>query len=153
MELKRLWDSLRIAMNELRTFWWAWSNLCCEIGWCDRDPNPLIDTVSELDVFGVIIGYSSHFNDLLCISSRISLFFSNYAIIFSSTAGHMFRTTLYTANKGGVAAGLGTLVSPFLVDKQSVNGFGTKLRTIQIKTLYKRTFVYILFACIVKLEV
>jgi len=65
----------------------------------------------------------------------------------------MFRTTLYTANKGGVAAGLGTLVSPFLVDKQSVNGFGTKLRTIQIKTLYKRTFVYILFACIVKLEV
>ncbi|KZS15426.1 Glutathione synthetase [Daphnia magna] len=57
----------------------------------------LVDTLSELGIFGVIIGNSKE-------------------ILHNSMGGHMLRTKIHTANEGGVAAGLGALDSPFLVD-------------------------------------
>ena len=57
----------------------------------------LVDTVSELGIFGVVIGNGNE-------------------IYENTMAGHMLRTKLNTANEGGVAAGLGALDSPFLVD-------------------------------------
>ncbi|KAL9873870.1 glutathione synthetase-like isoform X2 [Glossina fuscipes] len=60
-------------------------------------PPPIVDVVSELGIFGVIIG---DVDNIIC----------NYQ------SGHMLRTKLSTANEGGVAAGLGALDSPYLVD-------------------------------------
>ncbi|XP_013181857.1 PREDICTED: glutathione synthetase-like isoform X2 [Papilio xuthus] len=60
-------------------------------------PPPLSDLVSELGIFGVIIGTKEKI-------------FSNRQV------GHMLRTKLADANEGGVAAGLGALDSPFLLD-------------------------------------
>ncbi|XP_037938255.1 glutathione synthetase-like isoform X2 [Teleopsis dalmanni] len=60
-------------------------------------PPPVVDMVSELGIFGVIIG---DVDNIIC----------NYE------AGHMLRTKLSTANEGGVAAGLGALDSPYLID-------------------------------------
>ncbi|XP_045540397.1 glutathione synthetase-like isoform X1 [Papilio machaon] len=60
-------------------------------------PPPLCDLVSELGIFGVIIGTKEKI-------------FSNRQV------GHMLRTKLADANEGGVAAGLGALDSPFLLD-------------------------------------
>ncbi|XP_013137947.1 PREDICTED: glutathione synthetase-like isoform X1 [Papilio polytes] len=60
-------------------------------------PPPLTDLVSELGIFGVIIGTKEKI-------------FSNRQV------GHMLRTKLADANEGGVAAGLGALDSPFLLD-------------------------------------
>lgn len=60
-------------------------------------PPPLVDLVSELGIFGVIIGDSK-------------------TIKVNYQAGHMLRTKLSTANEGGVAAGLGALDSPYLLD-------------------------------------
>ncbi|XP_046802517.1 glutathione synthetase-like isoform X1 [Lucilia cuprina] len=60
-------------------------------------PPPVVDVVSELGIFGVIIG---DVDNIIC----------NYQ------AGHMLRTKISTANEGGVAAGLGALDSPYLVD-------------------------------------
>ncbi|XP_057375062.1 glutathione synthetase-like isoform X2 [Daphnia carinata] len=57
----------------------------------------LVDTLSELGIFGVIIGNSKE-------------------ILYNSMGGHMLRTKIHTANEGGVAAGLGALDSPFLVE-------------------------------------
>ncbi|XP_017780714.1 PREDICTED: glutathione synthetase-like isoform X2 [Nicrophorus vespilloides] len=57
----------------------------------------LVDLVSELGIFGLIIGDSSK--------------------IFANTqVGHMLRTKISTADEGGVAAGLGALDSPYLID-------------------------------------
>ncbi|KAM7349254.1 glutathione synthetase-like isoform 2-T2 [Cochliomyia hominivorax] len=60
-------------------------------------PPPIVDVVSELGIFGVVIG---DVDNIVC----------NYQ------AGHMLRTKISTANEGGVAAGLGALDSPYLVD-------------------------------------
>lgn len=60
-------------------------------------PPPLTDLVSELGIFGVIIG-------------------TKEKIYCNRQAGHMLRTKLAEANEGGVAAGLGALDSPYLVD-------------------------------------
>ncbi|EDW05859.2 glutathione synthetase isoform X1 [Drosophila mojavensis] len=60
-------------------------------------PPQIVDMVSELGIFGVIIGDADH-------------------IIHNYQAGHMLRTKLSTANEGGVAAGLGALDSPYLID-------------------------------------
>ncbi|XP_073833539.1 glutathione synthetase-like isoform X3 [Musca autumnalis] len=60
-------------------------------------PPPLVEVVSELGIFGVVIG---DVDNIIC----------NYQ------AGHMLRTKVATANEGGVAAGLGALDSPYLVD-------------------------------------
>ncbi|XP_050673117.1 glutathione synthetase-like isoform X3 [Leptidea sinapis] len=60
-------------------------------------PPPLTDVVSELGIFGVIIG-------------------SKDKILCNKQVGHMLRTKLAEANEGGVAAGLGALDSPFLLD-------------------------------------
>ena len=67
--------------------------------WMIRPGNQpmLVDTLSELGIFGVIVGDSKE-------------------ILHNSAAGHMLRTKLHTANEGGVAAGLGALDSPILVD-------------------------------------
>jgi len=55
------------------------------------------DVVSELGIFGVIIGDKN-------------------SIVMNEQVGHMLRTKLSSANEGGVAAGLGALDSVFLVD-------------------------------------
>ncbi|KAG7300729.1 hypothetical protein JYU34_015055 [Plutella xylostella] len=60
-------------------------------------PPPLVDLVSELGIFGVIIGTKDK-------------------IYSNKQVGHMLRTKLADANEGGVAAGLGALDSPLLVD-------------------------------------
>ncbi|XP_039747500.1 glutathione synthetase-like isoform X3 [Pararge aegeria] len=60
-------------------------------------PPPLTDLVSELGIFGVIIGTKDK-------------------IYCNRQAGHMLRTKLADANEGGVAAGLGALDSPFLLE-------------------------------------
>ncbi|XP_063388103.1 glutathione synthetase-like isoform X4 [Cydia fagiglandana] len=60
-------------------------------------PPPLTDLVSELGIFGVIIG-------------------SKDKIYSNRQVGHMLRTKLADANEGGVAAGLGALDSPYLLD-------------------------------------
>lgn len=59
-------------------------------------PKP-IEMVSELGIFGVIIADRETIHE-------------NYQ------AGHMLRTKISTANEGGVAAGLGALDSPYLID-------------------------------------
>ncbi|CAH2004559.1 unnamed protein product [Acanthoscelides obtectus] len=58
---------------------------------------PLSNLVSELGIFGVIIGDAEH-------------------IMVNKQVGHMLRTKDATADEGGVASGLGTLDGPFLVD-------------------------------------
>ncbi|XP_055389606.1 glutathione synthetase-like isoform X1 [Condylostylus longicornis] len=60
-------------------------------------PPPIVDLVSELGIFGAIIGDAK-------------------SIKINYMAGHMFRTKISTANEGGVAAGLGALDSPYMVD-------------------------------------
>ncbi|XP_073962825.1 glutathione synthetase-like isoform X1 [Choristoneura fumiferana] len=60
-------------------------------------PPPLCDLVSELGIFGVIIG-------------------TKEKILCNRQVGHMLRTKLADANEGGVAAGLGALDSPYLLD-------------------------------------
>ncbi|KAL0861287.1 hypothetical protein ABMA27_008848 [Loxostege sticticalis] len=60
-------------------------------------PPPITDLVSELGIFGVIIGTKDKI-------------FSNKQV------GHMLRTKLADANEGGVAAGLGALDSPYLLN-------------------------------------
>ncbi|XP_004536430.1 glutathione synthetase isoform X1 [Ceratitis capitata] len=62
-----------------------------------KSPPEIVDLVSELGIFGVILG---DVDNVIC----------NYQ------AGHMLRTKLSTANEGGVAAGLGALDSPYLLD-------------------------------------
>nr|CAD7448498.1 unnamed protein product [Timema bartmani] len=58
---------------------------------------PLSDLVSELGIFGVIIGDKDN-------------------IIVNKQVGHMLRTKLSSADEGGVAAGAGALDSPYLID-------------------------------------
>ncbi|KAL4703755.1 hypothetical protein ACJJTC_017543 [Scirpophaga incertulas] len=60
-------------------------------------PPPVTDLVSELGIFGVIIGTKDK-------------------IYCNKQVGHMLRTKLADANEGGVAAGLGALDSPYLLD-------------------------------------
>lgn len=60
-------------------------------------PPPLVQLVSELGIFGAIIGTKDK-------------------ILYNKQVGHMLRTKLSTANEGGVAAGLGALDSPYLID-------------------------------------
>lgn len=63
----------------------------------DANPPPLIEMVSELGIFGVIIGDRKN-------------------VIVNRQVGHMLRTKMSTADEGGVAAGQGALDSPFLTD-------------------------------------
>lgn len=60
----------------------------------NREP-VLEDVVSELGIFGVIIGTKDK-------------------ILTNKQAGHMLRTKNYLSNEGGVSAGVGALDSPFL---------------------------------------
>lgn len=60
-------------------------------------PKEQTDLVSELGIFGVVIGTKDE-------------------ILYNKQVGHMLRTKLDTANEGGVAAGLGALDSPYLID-------------------------------------
>ncbi|KAG5887361.1 hypothetical protein JTB14_018376 [Gonioctena quinquepunctata] len=63
----------------------------------DPNPPPISEMVSELGIFGVVIGDSRN-------------------ILVNRQVGHMLRTKLATADEGGVAAGSGSLDSPFLLD-------------------------------------
>ncbi|XP_055303782.1 glutathione synthetase-like isoform X2 [Sitodiplosis mosellana] len=60
-------------------------------------PPPLVDLVSELGIFGAVIG-------------------DKKAIVYNAHCGHMLRTKLEKSNEGGVAAGSGALDSPYLYD-------------------------------------
>ncbi|XP_037046210.1 glutathione synthetase-like isoform X2 [Bradysia coprophila] len=60
-------------------------------------PPELLDLISELGIFGAIIGDKSK-------------------ILYNKQCGHMLRTKLSSVNEGGVAAGLGALDSPYLID-------------------------------------
>lgn len=60
-------------------------------------PPEIVDMVSELGIFGAIIGTKDK-------------------ILYNHQCGHMLRTKLSSANEGGVAAGLGALDSVFLTD-------------------------------------
>ncbi|XP_076061733.1 glutathione synthetase-like isoform X3 [Oratosquilla oratoria] len=62
-----------------------------------HEPVKLIDVVSELGIFGVIIGTKDK-------------------IMVNKNAGHMLRTKMSTVNEGGVAAGQGGLDSVYLTD-------------------------------------
>jgi len=55
------------------------------------------DVVSELGIFGVVIGDSKN-------------------ILVNEQVGHMLRTKVSSADEGGVAAGWGALDSVYLVD-------------------------------------
>ncbi|XP_049825691.1 glutathione synthetase-like isoform X1 [Aethina tumida] len=61
------------------------------------NPPPVSEMVSELGIFGVVIGDSQK-------------------ILVNRQVGHMLRTKMSDANEGGVAAGSGALDSPYLVD-------------------------------------
>merc|ERR1719150_414280 len=63
------------------------------------DKPQFVNVVSELGIFGYIIGDSKK-------------------IITNKYVGHMLRTKLSHVNEGGVAAGLGALDSVFLVDAE-----------------------------------
>jgi hypothetical protein len=58
-------------------------------------PPKIVDLVSELGIFGAIIG-------------------SKEKILYNKEAGHVLRTKLSSSNEGGVAAGFGALDSPYL---------------------------------------
>lgn len=60
-------------------------------------PPTISDLVSELGIFGAVIGDKN-------------------AIVYNSQCGHMLRTKLEKSNEGGVAAGSGALDSPYLYD-------------------------------------
>lgn len=60
-------------------------------------PPPAVDIVSELGIYGVIIG-------------------TKEKVYENRQVGHVLRSKLADANEGGVAAGLGALDSPYLVD-------------------------------------
>ncbi|KAK7082758.1 hypothetical protein SK128_001378 [Halocaridina rubra] len=62
-----------------------------------HNPVSLTEVVSELGIFGVVIG-------------------NNEEILDNKYAGHMLRTKLSSVNEGGVAAGLGALDSVYLFD-------------------------------------
>lgn len=62
-----------------------------------HEPVKLIETVSELGIFGVVLGTAKE-------------------ILINKYAGHMLRTKLSSVNEGGVAAGLGALDSVFLFE-------------------------------------
>ncbi|KAL1400533.1 hypothetical protein pipiens_007348 [Culex pipiens pipiens] len=60
-------------------------------------PPEIVNLVSELGIFGAIIGTKDN-------------------VVYNKQVGHMLRTKLSSANEGGVAAGLGALDSPYLID-------------------------------------
>ncbi|XP_045461190.1 glutathione synthetase-like isoform X2 [Harmonia axyridis] len=63
----------------------------------DKNLPILEDVISELGIYGVVIGDSQK-------------------ILVNRQVGHMLRTKLSSADEGGVAAGFGALDSPFLID-------------------------------------
>ncbi|CRL02585.1 CLUMA_CG015836, isoform C [Clunio marinus] len=62
------------------------------------NPPPIFDMVSELGIFGAIIG-------------------TKEKILYNRQVGHMLRTKVSSANEGGVAAGLGALDSVYLTNE------------------------------------
>uniref|UniRef100_A0A182N092 Glutathione synthetase n=1 Tax=Anopheles dirus TaxID=7168 RepID=A0A182N092_9DIPT len=60
-------------------------------------PPPLVQLISELGIFGTIIGTKDK-------------------VLYNKQVGHMLRTKLSSSNEGGVAAGSGALDSPYLID-------------------------------------
>nr|CAI5819025.1 unnamed protein product [Callosobruchus analis] len=94
---------LRMKDSKERTAWILMEKICPPLtrGYVVRPGGPKIpplsNLVSELGIFGVIIGDSDN-------------------IMVNKQVGHMLRTKDATADEGGVASGLGTLDGPFLVD-------------------------------------
>lgn len=86
-------------------------------------PPTIVDLVSELGIFGAVIGlvickaiktYCFRFAYFHLFS--FSIFSDKNAIVYNSQCGHMLRTKLEKSNEGGVAAGSGALDSPYLYD-------------------------------------
>ncbi|XP_075985779.1 glutathione synthetase-like isoform X2 [Anticarsia gemmatalis] len=73
-------------------------------------PPPVVDLVSELGIYGVIIGTKDK-------------------VYHNRQVGHVLRSKLADANEGGVAAGLGALDSPYLIDirHKKISKYNTKL--------------------------
>nr|CAH7746478.1 unnamed protein product [Callosobruchus chinensis] len=94
---------LQMKDSKERTAWILMEKICPPFtrGYVVRPGGPKIpplsNLVSELGIFGVIIGDSDH-------------------IMVNKQVGHMLRTKDATADEGGVASGAGTLDGPFLVD-------------------------------------
>ena len=97
-------------------------------------PVRLVKCISELGIFGYIIGYAFFSKNTLKITNHWQIYRYGLAInpilyllnlsnrddkgtiMKNKQVGHMLRTKLSDANEGGVAAGLGALDSVFLVD-------------------------------------
>lgn len=79
-------------------------------------PPPIVDLVSELGIFGVLLAWVLLFYRFLRILNCLLCFSDGENIITNRQVGHMLRTKLATADEGGVAAGLGALDSPYLID-------------------------------------
>lgn len=61
------------------------------------------------------IDYSCH-KIIVFWNSQIHTFRDKNKILYNKQCGHMLRTKLSSANEGGVAAGLGALDSPYLIN-------------------------------------
>ncbi|CAG9820083.1 unnamed protein product [Phaedon cochleariae] len=96
-------ELLRMRDSKERTAWILMDRICPPItkGYMIRPGAstlpPILEMVSELGIFGVLIGNSEE-------------------ILSKKQLGHMLRTKIATANEGGVAAGDGSLDSPYLLD-------------------------------------
>lgn len=67
----------------------------------DGPPATLVKTISELGIFGYLIGGDED---------------EDKTVVANKAVGYCLRTKLSHVNEGGVAAGLGALDSPYLVD-------------------------------------
>nr|CAD7206359.1 unnamed protein product [Timema douglasi] len=96
-------ELLAMKDSKERTAWILMDRICPPIQTCyivrpgQEGLPPLSDLVSELGIFGVIIGDKDN-------------------IFVNKQVGHMLRTKLSSADEGGVAAGSGALDSPYLID-------------------------------------
>lgn len=81
-------------------------------------PAQFKQVISELGIFGYIIGYVVLFVGLCVPFLSVQLVYTRDSkkIVTNRQVGHMLRTKLSDVNEGGVAAGLGALDSVILVD-------------------------------------
>ncbi|XP_035910064.1 glutathione synthetase-like isoform X1 [Anopheles stephensi] len=95
--------ALKAMSNEERSAWILMERIFPPLstGYMVRpngpSPPPLVQLVSELGIFGTIIGSKDN-------------------VLYNKQVGHMLRTKLSSSNEGGVAAGSGALDSPYLID-------------------------------------
>lgn len=86
----------------------------------ENKADELEEVVSELGIFGVLLGYESSFF-LIRLKLKSNFFLKLYyrdgnKIFLNEQVGHMLRTKLSSANEGGLLHGDGCCDSPFLMD-------------------------------------